>query len=126
MSDRTQEFLKKCKDAGYEKVTIFVSDNRVPISKKIEKESNGTYWGRSFVPPPEPPFKVVCGCPERLGKCPGLPRNIWPKMWAIVKELGLTAGLSFGGFGSGDSHDINPVFVPDLKAGYYDLSEIKA
>lgn len=112
MEDITQVFLAKCKEAGYEKVTIFVADRRVPLSTKIQKQSMGTYWGGIANVPP----KVICGYPEQLNKT-----KERPAMWDIVKECGLTAGLRFGGYGSGDAHDVHPNLVEMLTAGYYDL-----
>ena len=101
-------------EAGYEKVTIFVADERLPLSVHIQKGSTGTYWGQgtaSF------PFKVVCGAPEQRGPHYKWGGNGCPKMWSIVKKLGLNPK----GGGSGDGHDIHPVRCPDLKAGYYEV-----
>jgi hypothetical protein len=123
MEDRTQEFLKACKEAGYERVTIYIADKRVPLSKRLEKESKamgagGSYWGARPCTPI--PLKVVCGFPERIGACPGLPGEGWPLMWGIVKNL----GLNFEGGGSGDSYGVHKSLVGLLQSGYYDLTEI--
>ena len=146
ITEKTEEFLRACKEAGYERVTIFVHDKRVPDSCMIRKSSTGwddeedgmretlstgkmefhlnpeiintvgTYWGlgrRDF------PFKVVCGAPPQRGSHPTLKTNgLWPKMWGIVKEL----GLHNAGAGHGDGHDVLCPAV--LTAGYYDLAEL--
>ena len=114
MENRTQEFLDECKDAGYERVTIYIADKRVPYSVKIKKQSNGGYWGYGTA---TNPFRVVCGWPEQTGEHPTLPGNGWPKMWGIVKNL----KLNFGGGGSGDAHDIGLSQIHMLTEGYYDL-----
>lgn len=36
MEDRTQGFLSKCKEAGYERVTIYIRDKRIPFTMKIK------------------------------------------------------------------------------------------
>ncbi len=123
MNDETQTFLLKCKDAGYERVTILVRDKRIPRSKTIK---SGAWFGDKPTAEdmPNTPIKVICGYPGQLGKCQGLPGNNWPQMWSIVNECGLTAGLLFGGSGLGDCHDIHPLFCRRLTAGYYDLVDI--
>lgn len=121
MTDKTQEFLDACKKAGYEKVTIFIRDSRVPLTSKSKIKDGPWFgmWGRIDGKPIELyKHKVVCGYPEQLGKSSVLPGDKWPKMWDIVKNLELTVGLQFGGFGLGDAHDIQPI----LTAGYYDLA----
>lgn len=146
ITEKTEEFLQACKEAGYERVTIFVHDKRVPDSCMIRKSStgwgadedgmrensetgemefapnhkvvncHGTYWGWGRK---DRPFKVVCGDPPQRGPHPTLKTNgLWPKMWGIVKEL----GLNYAGAGHGEGHD---VLCPDvLTAGYYDLAEL--
>ncbi len=141
MTDETLEFLQECKKAGYERVTIFIADERLPISVKIRKDNTGLeldddginskgqycpkngrmshYWGHgtdSF------PFKVVCASPERKGPHPQYRhKDKWPAIWGIVKRLDLN---HYGG-GNLDGHDIGAHAVPLLDAGYYVLSEIK-
>lgn len=145
---KTQEFLRACKEAGYEKVTIFLHDKRVPDSVLIRKGSTGwdadedgmslrpeedvprfapkytegftgSYWG---IAPSEAPFlphfKVVCGAPAQKGPHPTLPGNNWPKIWGIVRRLKLNAH----GGGNRDGHDIQTPAL--LTAGYYDLAEV--
>ena len=118
ITEKTREFLNKCKEAGYERVTIFIRDKRIP---KTTKMLDGGWFG---VGAGNNPYKVVCGYPEKLGSHPDLPEEIWPKMWGIVKECGLLAGAWLGGMGMGDAHDINPCFCKDLTAGYYDLAAL--
>ena len=124
-TEKTEEFLQACKEAGYERVTIFVADKRVPDSVRIKKGSctngPGWYWGTGA---PTGPFRVVCGAPEQRGvhatlkNVDGQPKMGWPKMWEIVHRL----DLHNRGAGSGDGHD---VLCPALlTAGYYDLSEL--
>ena len=148
ITEKTEEFLQACKEAGYERVTIFVHDERVPDSVAIRKGSTGwdadedgmslrpdedtprftpkytkgyggDYWGIAPAGVPfSPKFKVVCGAPEQRGPHPTLPGNNWPKMWGIVRRLKLNA---WGG-GSGDGHDIQTPSL--LTTGYYDLAEL--
>ena len=47
---QTIDFLAKCKETGYKRVTIGVTNPKVPISVKIEKESTGGYWGNKMYP----------------------------------------------------------------------------
>ena len=122
MEDRTQEFLKACKDAGYERVTIYIKDERVPQTMKIK---DGRWFGKWFIDDKGErkelmTHKVVCGFPERIGEHPTLLGNGWPLMWSIVKQFFQN---SYGG-GCGDAHDIHPSLVGMLKAGYYDLAEL--
>lgn len=148
MTEKTREFLLACKEAGYERVTIFIHDKRVPCSVQIRKGSTGwdadedgmvefegrngpekrfvckqggypgAYWGLGNVG--TTPLKVVCGFPERLGTHPRYSGNVWPQMWRIVKEL----DLNQRGAGSRDGHDIRPELCHLLTAGYYDLAEL--
>ncbi len=117
ITEKTEEFLQACKEAGYERVTIFIHDKRVPDSVRIKKESvSGSYWGSGTK---DRPFCVVCAAPPQREVNPNSrsKRKIWPKMWSIVKRT----GLHYTGAGNGDAHNI---LCPDsLTAGYYDLSE---
>lgn len=145
VTEKTEEFLQACKEAGYERVTIFVHDKRVPDSCMIRKSStgwgadedgmrenqktgemefapnhkviscHGTYWGLGR---DNRPFKVVCGTPHQKGEHPAFGGTGWPKMWGIVKRL----GLHNRGAGHGDGHDVRCTDL--LTAGYYDLSEL--
>jgi len=125
MNERTKQLLLECKKAGYERVTIFIADKRVPDSVKIEKEStNREYWGFGTR---EHPHKIVCGSPDVSGDCPGLPTtkqdgtpHTWPAMWGVVKR---SSDLR-GGAGKLNGHSIKNTSL--LDAGYYDLSEIEA
>ena len=117
MNEKTKEFLLACKEAGYERVTIFMEDKRVPCSVQIRKGSMGAYWGTGTI---GSPFKVVCGAPERLGRHYAYAGETWPQMWSIVKRL----ELNEGGAGSRDGHDIAKSKLGLLTAGYYDLSEL--
>ncbi len=116
ITEKTQEFLEACKEAGYERVTIFVHDKRVPESVRIKKESAcGSYWGNGKR---GDPFRVVCAAPPQRGAHHHLPGVGWPKMWDIVKRTGLHPT----GAGNGDAHN---VLCPEtLTAGYYDLAEV--
>ena len=123
ITEKTEEFLQACKEAGYERVTIFIADKRVPDSVRIKKGSGGSYWG--FGPPDSlvnPKFKIVCGAPGRTGPHPQLKGNIWPAMWGIVKRIELNSH----GNGSGDGHDVGELYskYTPLTAGYYDLAEL--
>lgn len=117
ITEKTHEFLRKCKQAGYQAVTIFIRDKRVPQTKKLV---DGDWFGTGKA---NSPYKVVCGAPQRLGRHPEFGGTFWPKMWTVVRECGLVNGLYFGGFGLGDAHNINVLFCGDLTPGYYDLTE---
>lgn len=152
ITEKTEEFLQACKKAGYERITIFVHDKRVPDSVRIRKGSTG--WGpdedgmrlnkhthlMQFYPNPkitgschgaywglgtrDDPFRVVCGAPEQRGAHATLRHtNGQPKMgWPKMWEIVHRLGLHKGGAGSGDGHDI---YCPSaLTAGYYDLAEL--
>ncbi len=116
ITEKTEELLQACKEAGYERVTVFVADKRVPDSVRIKKESHrGSYWGTGTG---NEPFRIVCAAPPQRGPHHHLPGNNWPKMWSIVKRTGLHPS----GAGNGDAHN---VLCPDsLTAGYYDLAEL--
>lgn len=103
ITKRTKELLLECKDAGYERITIFVHDKRVPDSVQIRKGSTG--WnvdedgifednsgGKYFRPKKTEggypwhglywglgtrnmPFKIICGAPNVSGDCIGLPKT---------------------------------------------------
>jgi len=118
MTKKTRELLLKCKQAGYEKVTIFIRNPQVPLSMRLK---NG-FWFGFFTP--KAPYKVICGHPEQIGMVEGKGDKDHPKMWEIVKQCGLTAGLKFGGLGTGDAHEITPYLIETLTAGYYELSDL--
>ncbi len=146
ITEKTEEFLQACKEAGYERVTIFVHDKRVPDSCMIREASTGwkadedglhphpdtgemvfgirrrpgagvgSYWGTGKT---DDPFKVVCGAPAQTTIDPRTTgRKTCPAMWEIVHRL----GLCHRGAGHGEGHDVLCSSV--LTAGYYDLSEL--
>ncbi len=128
MKTKTLEFLKACKEVGYEKVTIFIKDERVPPTMKIKDGCWFGQWGTRIINEVQEPYeqythKVVCGYPPKRCENTKLGGS-WPAMWQVVKDCGLVAGLWFGGFGLGDAHDIETTFIEDMDAGYYDLAEI--
>ena len=116
ITEKTEEFLLACKDAGYEKVTIFVHDKRVPDSCMIRKTSTGwdadedgmwlnpetdemefrakpgvpgSCWGTYWgLGKRNQPFKVVCGYPQQRCAHPTLEGKEGPAMWKIVYDLG--------------------------------------
>ncbi len=152
ITEKTEEFLQACKEAGYERVTIFIHDKRVPDSVVIRKGSTG--WDADedgmrlnpdtslmqFYPNPditgschgfywglgtrENPFRVVCGAPEQRGPYPTLQdSNGQPKTGCPkMWEIVHRLGLHYRGAGSGDGHDVETPSL--LTAGYYDLSEL--
>ncbi len=122
MTDKTKKLLLECKKAGYEFVTVLCRDQRVPLSKKIK---SGFWFGNQPTIAGPTPTKVICASPERLGKHYKFSGEDWPKMWSIVKKLGLTNGIAFDGYGLGDAHDIHPVFIDSLTSGCYDLAILK-
>lgn len=118
IATKTKELLERCRQVGYEKVTIFIEDARVPASKKIKKVDrrpghicHGTYWGGVQCIPK----KMICAHPKQRDD------KGFPKIWPIVKDCGLTVGLYMGGFGCGEAHDINQHFCVNLTEGYYEL-----
>jgi hypothetical protein len=145
MLEKTKELLRACKKAGYERVTIFVADKRVPDSARIRKTStgwdidedgmflnentdemkfcpkktpgslHGQYWGTGGR---TTPFKVICAAPALFGECKGKRGAKWPKIWDIARSLGLSSGP---GNGQGIAVDSSSV----LNEGYYDLSELE-
>ena len=139
ITERTTEFLNECKKAGYEKITIFIADERVPCSVFLRKFNTGWnidedginehgrfvpkkgyvagWWGKGNR---DDPFKVVCGHPEKIGPHPQYKTLNWPAIWGIVKRL----GLNHGGGGHCDGHDVNDIAVEELTAGFYDLAEM--
>ena len=128
MKTKTLEFLKACKEVGYEKVTIFVRDERVPPTMKIKDGSWFGKWGKRIRNDIEEDYeqhthKVVCGYPPMRCENTKLGGN-WSAMWQIVNDCGLVVGLKFGGCGLGDAHDIEKTFIEDMDAGYYDLATI--
>lgn len=130
MENRTQELLKKCKEAGYEKVAIFCADERVPESVKYEKVANTRTGGRlspfcwfgnlenardendvlqfSLVP------HLVCCHPPKRDK-DGLKE--YPSIWRIGDEMSIRNGGACG-----DTIKIRD--TESLTAGFYDLGEI--
>ena len=113
----------ECKKAGYEVVTVFVRDKRVPRSKTIK-------FGSWFGDRPKPDgsrtsIKVICGTPQRLGKHWKYSGNNWPKMWSIIKNCELTLGLDFRGFGLGDCHNVHPGLTGTLTPGCYELEDLQ-
>ncbi len=147
ITEKTEEFLRACKEAGYERVTIFVHDKRVPDSCMIRESSTGwkadedglrenphtgkiefslnpkiintrgSYWGMGRG---GSPFKIVCGSPARTAINPRLSGNkSCPAMWKIVHKL----GLNYRGAGHGEGHDV--LCPASLTAGYYDLAELE-
>ncbi len=129
MEDRTQELLKKCKEAGYEQVAIFIYDPRVPESEGHEK--TGSVWfgekeiytdgdGRRQIR--IVPHLVCCHPPQtdRPGKG-GEGGDIarWPSIWRIGKEMSIKAGGACG-----DTIKIRTSLMESLTAGFYDLGEI--
>ncbi len=148
ITEKTEEFLQACKEAGYERVTIFVHDKRVPDSCMIREASTGwkadedglhphpatgqilfgirqrpgggmgSYWGTGPIDNPSN-FKIVCGAPPQTAITPRLSGNkTCPAMWEIVHRL----NLHRRGAGHGDGHDVLCPIA--LTAGYYDLAEL--
>ncbi len=119
MTNETKSLLEECKKADYEFVAIFVRDKRVPRTMTIKAGEGWFGWGTG-----RSPYKVVAAFPEKRCKHFAYKKGLWPAMWSIVKEQGLTAGMSFGGGGLGDAHNVNKVAQETLTAGCYDLSEL--
>ena len=118
MNEKTKELLLECKKAGYEVVTVFVRDKRVPRSKTIKR---GDWFGYGTL---KSPYKVICGYPERLGSHWRYSGNNWPKMWSIVKKCGLVIGLDFNGAGMGDCYNIHSSLTETLTPGCYELEAL--
>lgn len=137
MNDQTKQFLTECKKAGYEFVTIYIQDKRVPITMQIEKygeqkyhtlsgglvaPSAGEYWGETWREDVNGDkiitntCKVVAAAPERR-------ESGRPALWTICEQLPITAGLNFRGTGFGESHDVHRGM---LDKGFYYLKEFAA
>lgn len=140
MEDRTAELLKKCKEAGYETVAIFISDPRVPESEKYEKTANTRsdegrlsplcWFGNwsSYKDENEEvqyviePHLVCCHPPrtDREGKgAEGGMLARWPSIWRIGKEMSIRTGGAYG-----DTIKIRSSLMESLTAGFYDLGEV--
>ena len=140
MEDRTQELLKKCKEAGYETVAIFISDPRVPKSEEYEKEANRRNsdgrlsplcwfgdWSSYKDENKEiqhviEPHLVCCHPPQidHPGEgSEGGDIGRWPKIWRIGKEMSIRTGGAYG-----DTIKIRTSSMESLTAGFYDLGEI--
>ncbi len=104
MKEKTAELIAACKEAGYEHLTVFTENENVPESK-IRPSGYGQYKGRNI---------LICAHPERLEE------NGEPKMWGIVRGLGLNP---HGGSGYADCFPVHRDLLHLFDAGYYDLSE---
>ena len=123
MTEKTKELLLECKKAGYEIVTVFVRDKRVPRSITIK---SGSWFGDMSKPDGNKTLiKVICGYPVKLGKHWKYSGSKWPKMWSIIKKCGLTLGLDFHGFGLGDCYNVHPGLVGTLTPGCYELEDLQ-
>ena len=114
MTETTQEFLAECKKAGYERIAIFIKDERVPASMlyspKYQRKSTQSPLG-----------VVVSADPPRKGPHPGYKtKDRYPAIWGIVKRLSLNPS----GAGFDQNHHIADSLTILLTPGYYDLSEL--
>lgn len=135
MEDRTAELLKKCKEAGYEKVAIFCADERVPESVELEAVANKRNpegrlspmcwfgaWSRykdenekfQYVIEPH----LVCCSPPRRDKVAGQVAE-WPSIWRIGKDMSIKTGAAYG-----DTIKVRSSLMESLTAGFYDLAEV--
>ena len=123
MNEETKQFLAECKKAGYEFVTIYVADKRVPITMQIEKygdrkysrfPSSGDYWGETWREDKDGKkiitntCRVVAAAPERRD-------SGRPAIWGICENLPIMTGCGFG-----ESHNVRP---GRLDKGCYDLKQ---
>ncbi len=123
MTEDTLKLLKALKEVGYELVTVFVADKRVPQSVELEKSNRnngvGTYWKDNTTFTVEGgPVRIVCALPEVDGTCFGLSGSGWPKIWDVIKRVNSSGG------GLGHSHSLPEGLVKFYDAGFYDLAEI--
>ena len=116
MKPKTKEFLRACKDVGYEVVTIFVRDKRVPATKKFK---NGSWFGDGR----EIPFKVVAAYPPKYCENKKLGGE-WAAMRQVVTDCGLDVGISSGGAEDGDAHDIAIEAIDWMDEGCYVLKDL--
>ena len=111
MKDETQNLLDKLKEAGYEKVSIFTADKRVPDSMgHTEGQWKGLGTDRE-------PYRLISATPHLTEEPDG--KGV-PKIWGIMHELWPDADNNFGG-GQGDCHTIPKRAWGVLDAGYYEL-----
>ena len=107
MKEKTQELIAACKEAGYEHLTIFTEHENVPESKLLPS-GYGTFYEQGGH------VNTLCvGHPERLDD------DGQPKMWGIVRGLGLNP---HGGAGYADCFPVHKNLLGELDAGYYELS----
>lgn len=146
MTKKTKELLLRLKAVGYEQVTIFVHDKRVPSSVYVRKMStgwgadedgmfeipdtegemrfapkgvnsyNGTWWGLGN--PVGIPFKVISADPPQTGYYTDSGRKTWPNIKGVMEEM------SLGGSVHSESHSIKKSLCGLFTPGYYDLAEI--
>ena len=108
MNELTRDLLQNCKEAGYETVTVFVTDKRCPTSVRAKKGVCSMYWGTGS---PQQPFRVVCGSPAQRG----VDGRGFPEIWDVIRRMGLSGG---GGY-----DDAMKITIPSLlTAGFYDLT----
>ena len=126
-SKETRVLLAELKKVGYERVTVYVSDKRVPDSVRIKRRSfggqpgkadYGAYWGREDTQGFSPP-RVVCAAPKLHGECQGLPGNQWPKIWDVFEKSDLMG--TGGSSGNGQGFSVGSGCIHLLTAGYYEL-----
>lgn len=147
--EKTQEFLAECKKAGYERVTIFIHDKRLPLS--CERRKSNTGWGPDedgmherqgemvFSPKegygPSAWWGTVAGTRANDDGSPPLGKVVCaepPQRSAcsgVKKDKTAPAiwnivrgiGLNSGGAGYADSIDVDAKEL--LTPGYYDLSQ---
>lgn len=152
MTEKTQEFLTECKEAGYEKVTIFIHDKRLPLSCERRKANTGrdpdddgmyensfgeklfatkdgnlgVWWGTAggtrANPDGSPPFGKVV-CAEPARRSQ-IPDHKEGKTWPAIWGIVRRIGLNSGGAGHSDAIDVNRSATHLLTPGYYDLSEL--
>ena len=115
MKPKTKEFLRACKEVGYEVVTIFVRDKRVPDTKRFK---DGSWFGNGK----KIPYKVVAAHPPKYCENKRLGGE-WAAMRQVVTDCGLDVGLN--GSEDGDAHNIAQELIGDLDEGCYVLKDLE-
>lgn len=140
-TEKTRELLDACKEAGYTYVAVLCADKLVPASVRARfasmttgsntplgktKRLRGFYWFAPGSTEDNELSRVVSAHPKSVDS-PQLQGaendyyakgNHFPKLWGIVRNLGLAMS---GSCGCGETHQVESLFIKDLTPGCYEL-----